>query len=38
MEHESLEFNIVMDDGPNTEVLARVAHLDLAGRHTGRPS
>jgi hypothetical protein len=30
MEHESLEFKIVMDDGPNTEVLARLAHLDLA--------
>jgi hypothetical protein len=28
MEHE---FKIVMDDGPNTEVLARLAHLDLAG-------
>jgi hypothetical protein len=31
MEHESLEFKIVMDDRPNTEVLARLAHLDLAG-------
>jgi hypothetical protein len=31
MEHESLEFKIVMDDGPDTEVLARLAHLDLAG-------
>jgi hypothetical protein len=30
-EHERLEFKIVMDDGPNTEVLARLAHLDLAG-------
>jgi hypothetical protein len=30
-EQESLEFKIVMDDGPNTEVLARLAHLDLAG-------
>jgi hypothetical protein len=28
MEHESLEYKIVMDDGPNTEVLAR---LELAG-------
>jgi hypothetical protein len=31
MEHESLNFKIVVDDGPNTEVLARLAHLDLAG-------
>jgi hypothetical protein len=31
MEHERLEFKICMDDGPNTEVLARLAHLDLAG-------
>jgi len=31
MEHESLEFKIVMDDDPDTEVLARLAHLDLAG-------
>jgi hypothetical protein len=31
MEHESLEFKIIMDDGPDTEVLARLAHLDLAG-------
>ena len=30
-EHESLLYKIVMDDGPNTEVLARLAHLDLAG-------
>jgi hypothetical protein len=31
VEIERLEFKVVMDDGLNTEVLARVAHLDLAG-------
>jgi hypothetical protein len=31
MEHESLEYKIVMDDGPDTKVLARLANLDLAG-------
>jgi len=30
MEHEALEFKIVMDDGPDTEVLARAASLDIA--------
>jgi hypothetical protein len=30
MEHESLEFKFVMDDGKDIEVLVRVAHLDLA--------
>ena len=30
MEHESLEFKIVMEDGPDTEVLARVRDFDLA--------
>jgi hypothetical protein len=29
MEHEKLEYKIVMDDGPDTEVLGRVAHLEL---------
>jgi hypothetical protein len=29
MEHESLEFKIVMDDGKDVEVLARVASLDI---------
>ncbi len=29
MEHEKLEFKIVMDDGQDTEVLGRLAHLDL---------
>jgi hypothetical protein len=31
VEHENLQFKIVMDDGSNTEVLAQLAHLDLAG-------
>lgn len=31
MEHEFLDYKIVMDDGPDTEVLARLAHLDVAG-------
>ena len=31
MEHESLEYKIVMADGAHSEVLARLAHLDLAG-------
>jgi hypothetical protein len=31
MEHERLEFKIVMADGPDTEVLARLAHLDIGG-------
>ncbi len=31
MEHESLEYKIVMDDGKDTKVLARLEHLDLAG-------
>jgi hypothetical protein len=30
MELESIEFKIVMDDGPDTEVLARAASLDIA--------
>jgi hypothetical protein len=30
MEHESLELKIVMDDGADTEVLARIASLDIA--------
>jgi hypothetical protein len=30
MEHEKLEFKIVMDDGPDNKVLARLAHLDLS--------
>jgi hypothetical protein len=30
MEHESLEFKIVMDDGKDAEVLARLAALDIA--------
>ena len=30
MEIESLEFKVVMDDGPDTEVLARAASLDIA--------
>jgi len=30
MELESLEFKVVMDDGPDTEVLARVATLEIA--------
>ena len=30
MELESLEFKVVMDDGPNTQVLARAASLDIA--------
>jgi hypothetical protein len=31
MEHEPLEYKIVMDDGQDSEVLARLAHHDLAG-------
>jgi hypothetical protein len=31
MEHECLEFKIVMEDGPDLEVLARVSALDIAG-------
>jgi hypothetical protein len=30
MEHESLDYKIVMDDGPDTEVLGRLACLDIA--------
>jgi hypothetical protein len=30
MEHESLDYKIVMDDGPDTEVLGRLASLDIA--------
>jgi hypothetical protein len=30
VEHEHLEFKIVMDDGPHTEVLGRLADLELA--------
>ena len=30
MELESLEFKVVMDDGPDTEVLVRAASLDIA--------
>jgi hypothetical protein len=30
MEHESLDYTIVMDDGPDTEVLGRLAGLDIA--------
>jgi hypothetical protein len=37
MQHESLEFKIIMDDSKNTEVLAREAHLDLARRPTRLP-
>jgi hypothetical protein len=29
VETESLEFKVVMDDGPDTEVLGRVSHLEL---------
>jgi hypothetical protein len=38
MEHESREFNILMDDGPNAEVLARWRTLISLAQHTGRPS
>jgi hypothetical protein len=31
IEHESLEYKIVMDDGAGSEVLARLAALDIAG-------
>jgi hypothetical protein len=31
MEHESLDYKIVMDDGSDTEVLGRLADLDIAG-------
>jgi hypothetical protein len=30
MEHESLDYKIVMDDGPDIEVLGRLANLDIA--------
>jgi hypothetical protein len=30
MEHESLDYKIVMDAGPDTEVLGRLASLDIA--------
>ena len=30
MEHELLAYKIVMDDGPDTEVLGRLASLDIA--------
>ncbi len=30
MEHESFEYKIVMEDGKDTKVLARLEHLDLA--------
>jgi len=30
MEHQSLDYKIVMDDGPDTEVLGRLAGLDIA--------
>jgi hypothetical protein len=30
MEHESLDYKIVMDDGQDTEVLGRLAGLDIA--------
>jgi hypothetical protein len=30
METEKLEYKIVMDDGPDAEVLGRLAHLELA--------
>jgi hypothetical protein len=30
MERESLDYKIVMDDGPDTEVLGRLASLDIA--------
>jgi hypothetical protein len=29
MERESLEYKIAMDDDPDTEVVGRLAHLDL---------
>jgi hypothetical protein len=31
MEHERLEFKIVMADDADSEILARLAHLDIAG-------
>jgi hypothetical protein len=31
MEHESLEYKRVMDEGTGSKVLARLAHLDIAG-------
>jgi hypothetical protein len=31
MEHDSLEYKIVMDEGTGSEVLARFAHLGIAG-------
>jgi hypothetical protein len=30
MEREALDYKIVMDDGPDTEVLGRLASLDIA--------
>jgi hypothetical protein len=30
MEHEVLDYKIVMDDGPDTEVLGRLGCLDIA--------
>ena len=30
MEYESLDYKIAMDDGPDTEVLGRLASLDIA--------
>jgi hypothetical protein len=39
MEHESHEFKIVMDDGPDAKVLARVAHLErFNGLFNGGPA
>jgi hypothetical protein len=34
MEHERLKFKIVIADGADSEILARVAHLDIAGSAT----
>jgi hypothetical protein len=31
MEHQSLEYKIVMDEAPDSEVLGRLAILDIAG-------
>jgi hypothetical protein len=30
MEHEKLEYKVVMEDGPDSKILGRLAHLDLA--------
>ncbi len=30
MEHEGLQYKVVMDDGPDTEVLGRLTHIELA--------